>query len=232
MKLNFHYSASDYLSNWVNYDHRFNSTLGYRPECRPPENSDCLHETLIEASRVYGVARNFKSEPAGIRRLGPLRTCLAEIQSVPVNDDQAIKAVVDLVKELRKPYEKNLFSAASKFLWFRFKSPIVIYDQYAYDGLKKKLYRGSRTDFFKDNHNWYANYVYARREKYAKHEEQIRTACQELKQFKRFTAAAEMPDYEIDKWVDNPWFRERVFDFYLQSLGEPGSRFEPGVSTH
>lgn len=226
LKLNFYYPASDYLSNWVNFDQPFTGELGHPNDLDSSEHHASIHDCLAKAAGNYGVARNFKSDASRIHRLDPLRTSLASIASVPSSNEDAINAVTTLVHSLKESYGKELVSAASKFLWFRFKSPIVIYDSYAFEGLKR-LGFVPNPKLFTDFAAWYAEYVDAWRTKFEDCERQIEAACNELSQFKKFTAAATMSDGEINQLAGGRWFRERVFDWYLTCIGEPDSRFDP-----
>lgn len=214
----------------MNYDQRFTETLGHPNNLDSDECVAIIYERLAEAASNYGVARNFKSDPARIHRLDPLRAALAGLEDAPATDAEAIEAVVTLVHSLKESYGKELVSAASKFLWFRFKSPAVIYDSYAFAGLGR-LNFVPNPKLSTDSSAWYAEYVRAWRTKFEDCEKQVEAACNELHQFKKFTAAATWSDEEIHEVAGSQWFRERVFDFYLQYLGEPGSRFEPEVST-
>ncbi len=90
--------------------------------------------------------------------------------------------VTGLVNSLREHYGSNLWSAASKFLWLRYKSPVTIYDQLAYQGLKNLM--GSKREL------GYEEYARSWRKNYEDNKLAIAKACTSLIDYIRFTAGS------------------------------------------
>ena len=113
---------------------------------------------------------------------------------------------------VRQARRRDVLSATTKFLWLKMKSPIIIYDSRARKALGAAL--GEIDEYYS---RW--------REKFKGCEQQIRDACTSLQKVHEYTENPEVatPQY-IAKTAAHPWFRERVFDVYLWSLGTPNNR--------
>ena len=198
---NFLYAAHSYLNEWMYRDRGFHEVLAF----------DKWHETdaakgrkcLVEMATYYGVIRTLKVTGEELR-LQAAYDKVSEIQPPTVTD--AAAKVEDLARALESVYGKTPWSAASKFLWMRFRSPIVIYDSIASRWLCK---HGTYSD------DSYENYCKAWLSKYCELEDQIREACAEIVAIKKFTLAYETPDSELSEWTSSRWFMERVFDHYM-----------------
>jgi hypothetical protein len=118
--------------------------------------------------------------------------------------------VESLAKALHKKYDLFALSAASKFLWMRFRSPIIIYDSVVSRWLHEKCAK-KYDGYYAYYENWLC--------KYHEHEGQIRNACAELRSIKKFTLADQEPNEKIAEWTSSRWFTERVFDHFM--LNDP-----------
>lgn len=172
-------------------------------------------EKLVEVANYYRVMRTLKTQtnPREKMRLADAYELLLQVEhptaSSPVEQVEALK------RDLGRVYGNQPLSAASKFLWMRFRSPVIIYESLAARWLKKNsVYRDGS----------YSNYCQNWREQYEKHEDSIRNACGDLVNVKTFTLAADLPDREIVELTSNTWFRERVFDHYMLNNQEGGNR--------
>jgi len=101
-------------------------------------------------------------------------------------------------------------SAASKFMWIVFRSPVVIYDSTVSAWLSH--YAGY-------NYGGYSSYYEVWHREYERFEPYVRVACGELPGIKRFTHACDVSDNVLNKWTVRRWFMERVFDHFM--LNEP-----------
>ena len=119
VKPTLHYAAFTYLNEWMWRDQRFTACLGYEADGDTTETEG--RECLVEVATAYGVIRNFK-KTAG-PRLAAAYKALRRV-GLPTRDDR-VETVENMMGELQREYSKNLLSAASKFLWMRFKSPKI-----------------------------------------------------------------------------------------------------------
>lgn len=208
----FYYSASTYIGEWMSNDRRYHERLAYaaKDETSDAEGTKCL----VEAATYYKVIRTFKITGENPRLLAAYEL-LKKIER-PEDVEDAVQRVEAFAEDLRNVYGQTPLSAASKFLWMRFRSPVVIYDSIASGRLKNYSYKG----------RGYRNYVEIWSNKYREFEAEIGQACNELKDFKKFTLAREVSDDSLTEWTNSQWFKERVFDRFL--LNEAGHSPEPG----
>jgi len=200
-------AAFSYLDQWCNADKRFTEGIAIG------QVNDRRVRSIQEAANFYGVSRSLpmlKSERHRLER------ALDEVFSVPepaMNDDRSvIEAVDDLAHRFKTVYGRFALSAASKLLWLRFKSPIVIYDSRAQSALTKLARRPNRWE--------YKCYLPKWREQFTSHRGEIAAACNELDRVREFSPADTMSDDEFAETTAAPWFHERVFDRYLWSVAQ------------
>lgn len=82
----------------------------------------------------YSVARNLKRARdvgAGYRRFEPLLSALDECRVEFPTISNVEDTVGWFVERVRSSYEANALSAATKVLWFSYRSPVIIYDKLA-----------------------------------------------------------------------------------------------------
>jgi len=195
--LNFHYAAYSYLDEWISKDLEFHRAFAFD---RPlPLSDEDGAKCLVEAATYYGVIRTLRKNQDEEFRL--VRAYKA-LQRVSIFDEEDLAQTVEsLARELGQ--SNMAWSAASKFLWMRFRSPVIIYDSI----VDKWLY--DHSDYKDDT---YANYCKFWLEKYREYSPQIGEACAELNSVKKFTLIPNVPDHILAGWINNEWFRQRVFD--------------------
>ena len=192
---NFHYYAIQYVDDWFRYDRLMVAGINSKVK-------DKQVEALQAASSYYGVGRTLHktdaekaAENSSDAEYRKIRLVAAlELLRKATLEDGAIAAVDNLTGDLSKVYKQNALSAASKFLWLKFRSPIVIYDTLAHNALKQM--NASRRDY-----QTYALYHDAWRSSFARHREAIVSACEALRSVKRFTcvsSAAELASLTSD----------------------------------
>lgn len=198
----FRFFALQYLNEWCSDDRRFVAGLS------PGRKEDDRRAWLCKAAAYYRVARNFKKceEP----RFGCALAALDAITN-PVTEENVDSTVSDLAKTFQVTYGANAISAASKFLWIRYKSPVVIYDARAIGCLRTCGEKFGECDYQGYRREWLRQF--------ADCEQSIRTACAELIRVKGFSLASASSDEEVARLVGNRWFHERVFDKYLWKAG-------------
>ena len=184
--------AEEYLTLWEDVDSDacavFSSNWRGRPEEREKRVRRALHN--------YDIARNFGEKPekkAGKKRFEPI---FRVIDAVRLDD---FAGPVEAVEHVRKgikgvygvPHSESFFVAASKILWFKFKSPIVICDSRAMEALGLK---GKQRCYKTFHDEWH--------KKFKAEEAAISKACDAL--------AKKHPGHK--KLISERSFRERVFD--------------------
>jgi hypothetical protein len=196
---NFRFFAMRYLKDWWAGDRRF--VTGLLPSPRRAERRTCLRD----AATYYKVIRNFK-RIKGEERLDGALTALDEV-SQPITDDTVDSAVEGLATALQSIYGMNVISAASKFLWLRHQSPVVIYDDRAIQCLRSCGCHFGQCDYSGYRREW--------RRQFFGQEPAIREACADLPRVKEFALPHPTPDKEFGNLIGCRWFHERIFDTFL-----------------
>ncbi|WP_281647374.1 hypothetical protein [Parendozoicomonas sp. Alg238-R29] len=161
-------------------------------------------KALLDAAKYYKIVRNFKTidEPYRFKKAHEILNTVESISHDNVSDK-----VLELAFKFENSYGTNAILAASKLLWLKFKSPVIIYDSRAYNWLKRKNNKITLGE--------YKNYRDAWLTEFEKVLPTIKECCSELVSVKKFTQAYELSDSEISSLTSEPWFHERVFDKYL-----------------
>lgn len=196
---NFRFFAMHYLNDWCLDDHRFVSGL------QPTNDTATRLEHLREAASYYKVVRNLKTIEEKERLSGAL-TAIDSI-SPPTSDEAVDPAVNALAAALQSIYGMNVISAASKFLWLRYRWPVVIYDDRAIQCLRASGCRIGMCDYGGYRREW--------KRRFAEREVVIREACAELERVKDFSLASWVPEGNFRDITSARWFHERVFDKFL-----------------
>jgi hypothetical protein len=204
MSGNIFYAAYSYLDQWMWKDRLFHEALAFE---KTDVDANRGAETLVEVAKYYGVIRTLKVNAGESVRLESAYKMLTSTTSLGLDDVPTM--VEGFAAELGNVYEGLPFSAASKFLWMRFRTPIVIYDSLvaAYVAAENRGY---------DNKT-YQSFCSVWRKNYRQNQDAIQEACDELVSIKKFTLASECTDENVLKWTNSEWFRERVFDSFMQT---------------
>ncbi len=209
-KLNFLFAVRTYIHEWVEFDRHARTVLGTRSVVASDE------DVLIQLKRVavhYRVIRTLKIEGGGLKRLGPVWSALEGLTR-PNSYEDAKSCVNTLVGTLEQHYGQRLPSAASKFLWMRFGSPIVVYDSLTLDWMRE--YGGCPR-----NENSYDDFYDAWRRNFRSHRAAIDQACERLIRARAFFRPNYITRVDFDKAVRSRWFEERVFDHALIRAAGP-----------
>jgi hypothetical protein len=208
MPNNFYYAASCYLDEWMWTDRKLHLDLSFERQDRISPSAGA--DSLCVFAKSYGVMRTFNTieeEPRLNAAYGALRETTCPIES------DLVSKVENFAETLRKFYGKVPLSAASKFLWIRFRSPVIIYDSIVWKYLCD--------NYGLKDADGYTGYCRIWKRKFADYEEDIRAACAELKDIKTFTAASDVSDGDLEQWTSSQWFRNRVFDSYMLNAAKP-----------
>jgi len=188
-----------YLNDWYWWDKPFSERISSGAK------EDSL-DAFYNAAKYYKVTRNFENNGSEKR----LQAALDLVLSVggPLTEDNVCQKVSALAKSFERRYGKNAVSAASKFLWLRYRSPVVIFDGRAIAWLRAKHYKVPHGGGY---HEYRRQWLVA----YSDHEAEIREACTGLASVKDYTMARDWSPDEVVAIAGSRWFQERVFDKYL-----------------
>jgi len=208
MLYNFKFFALAYLNDWWQYDRNFASGLH-------PQGSS-RRESLVKAATYYQVIRLFpKAQDTSARlnnALNQLDGALSGSSTIvtPSNVDSIVTTLatkLGLAYKRKSSKAAELTSAASKFLWIRRRSPVVIFDSRAHRCLiRMNALPGETYDTFRKA--WLAEFQ--------TYETQIRSACHGLRSsgVKDFAPDSKAKS-GVKSLLHQRWFHERVFDKFL-----------------
>jgi len=187
-----------YLNDWIYWDEQFSN--GIKSKSRKMGL-----KSIQEAAKYYKISRNFKI----IKSEERLSYALEQLKLVkgPVTKFNFCKKVTDLSNIYKKKYKQNTISASSKFMWLRFRSPVLIYDSRAVRYLKNNNYLSGNVNYEKFSAAWLSAY--------GDYSNEINRICKDLHKSKEYTRAHEYSDKEVKLITATDWFKERVFDKYL-----------------
>ncbi|ANJ58429.1 hypothetical protein PMA3_25990 [Pseudomonas silesiensis] len=195
---NFKYFALMYLNDWHYWDKPLSERIF-------SINKDDSLYAFHRAAKYYKVTRNFPIDEAEARLQGALD--LVKLGSGKLTEGNVCERVNQLALAFKRRYGKNAISAASKFLWLRYKSPVVIFDSRAKKWLDWNGYKVPANDYEGYRRQWLAAF--------SDHRLQIDEACLSLVKVHEFSMAFENSAEEIASVTASHWFKERVFDKYL-----------------
>lgn len=195
---NFKYFALMYLNDW----HFWDSPLSERIFSSNEEDSlSAFHS----AAKYYKVTRNFPIDESEARLQGALD--LVKSDSNKLVENNVCEIVNNLALEFERRYGKNAVSAASKFLWLRHKSPVVIFDSRAKKWLSRHGYKVPSNNYEGYREQWLSAF--------SDNSKKIKEACAALTIVRDFSMAFESSAEEVESVTTSIWFQERVFDKYL-----------------
>ena len=205
--IKFEFCSLSYLNMWLSQDRLFIENLASN------NRSDQLKE-LGKIAAAYRIARNLPlagDKHKDKKRYEPVLKIINRI-SGPVEEKKVICLVTKTKKEICEEYNINeALSLTTKFLWFKFQSPILIYDSRARNALKTET--GNYENFCKE---W--------KKLYEENIEEIKNACKKLPKMAIYTNSPDFATEEKIKEISQKkWFMERVFDNYLWHAGEPAN---------
>jgi hypothetical protein len=197
---NFKFFTMYYLNDWCSTDEDYFIKL--QPDKEPSVRRECMQR----AATYYGIARNFRLLPNEER----FASALDALDGISASFNHDVDSQVsELANTFRSAYGRNAVSAASKFLWIRHRSPIIIYDTRAIRALGGNL---RDRDYSTYRREWLRQFD--------KHEAAIRSACSQVLEVKDWSLAFEKPEDKVRGWLSERWFHERVFDKFLWWHGE------------
>jgi hypothetical protein len=206
----YRHAAMTYLNEWLESDYFAMRDIADQAKSR---------QALVQFARDYGVIRCFKTErDEGDERLSHAHRLLFE-QTGPYDRAQAIQMVGEFDSQLKAVYQCDHLSAASKFLWLRFQSPVILYDSLAWTWIARQVAPRKLTT--------YEEYCSVWLEEFRSREEQLRAACDSLRAVRDFCYPSLLEKAEIDDAIASTWFVERVFDNFICN---DNGQVRPGLS--
>jgi hypothetical protein len=203
-RVNFNYWALHYLNLWLTKDRKFCEALEGHSEAGKLR-------ALAEAAAFYRVARNLPKAhdvDQGFPRYKPVLDVIDALAPIMFQEAHLISSIEEVRSKISKRYgDRGVTSATTKFLWLKMKSPIVIYDS----RVRKAL--GTKPE---DIPAYYSRW----REQFDSSCNEINAACALLPGVHEYSEVPEVatPQY-VEAIASQPWFKERVFDVYLWSVG-------------
>ena len=198
------FCSLQYLNQWLERDKKYHNALvkGSRDE---------KLNLLREASVFYRVARNLPRKydiDKSLRRLEPILEKIDPLKASNFKENPEAE-INKISNQISAVYGgSSVLSLTTKFLWLKFKNPILIYDSQARSAL------GSKNG---DLHSFYAKW----RSAYSIKQDEIKSTCEKLSNLSLYTVNPDLATSSyINKISSEDWFHERVFDIYLWNKGD------------
>ncbi|OXI94938.1 MULTISPECIES: hypothetical protein [Burkholderia] len=223
------YSAYSYLQQWYRTDRVLMKALTSMLDGR------VATQDLKELAVKYMVARNFNSATLSESEIAHRWNVVARhVAAAKRNANSAIDdRIHDLADKLGQVFPASdgkapptLLSAASKFLWFSGLYDVRIYDKRAVNALQllqkeRAMKEGRRKWRVAGN---YTDFARAWKEEYDARAEDIRAALGAIDEVLDWSIIPRGTARVTAKGVvKKQWFRDRVFDKYLWTIGEDES---------
>ena len=213
---NFKYCALHYLNLWLTQDKAPCEVLaGNNPELKLQQ--------LKKAATAYRVARNLPrkyDKEKEMVRYDPILQVLDSLEQPNLQRDPLVPWIEKVRDQISANYgNRDTLSLTTKFLWLKFKSPIIIFDSQARQALAR-LCKCPLTSLGN-----LAKYYSLWREEFGRHEQEIRDACASLPGLHEYAVdpGTATRDY-VAGIASQQWFRERVFDVWLWHRGDKEAR--------
>lgn len=200
MGITFDFFALHYLNLWLANERAF---------CKNAESKKRSQQlsALQDAAAHFSIARNLLTKfdlGKGLKRYEPVLEILDNYSSRDFQKNAGIATIIEVHDKLSKVYGKRkVLSATTKFLWVKFRSPIIIYD-----GQARKALGTTNGDI--------EAYYQAWEKEYAKHKEEIEVACHSLVNVHSYIHdSAGFSKTDVESIAKESWFKRRVLDSYL-----------------
>ena len=197
MDENFKFFGLAYLNDWWQYDRHFVSGLS------PSSDRNSRAARLADAAIYYNIIRRFPkgSMPQVLDLVDATFGLMGPLEAH--NVDLVVTALAGLFNDV---FNRGVeISSASKFLWLRQQTPVVIFDSRAETCLVRL---GAKLN------GEYATYRAEWLKGFNQREQVIREACVELIRVKDFSPTDEIEEH-LTSTANSRWFHERVFDKFL-----------------
>ena len=193
----FEYCAARFLDQWERKERPLHVALSGNP------SSDAVRKALAS----FQVARGF----AGLS--GKAASVVAALLDASNQlDEQNVVTRVDMLADrFEKDFGTRNLSAASKLLWLRCRSPVLIFDARAVNALGRLRHELKGSSYHTFYHAW--------RREYDSRQTELEYAIHALEGIKPFTASWYRSSVTFRADIRARWFSERTFDLFLWELG-------------
>lgn len=165
-------------------------------------------EALRKAMHHFRISRSF----SGIADNSKANLIVSALEQV--HSDRPAENVHALATQFKHDFQSFNLSAASKLLWWRNKSPYLIYDSKAVKSLRKLGHRFENRD--------YADYENSWRSAYDRYKGEIDKAAASLVGLQPFLSHWHPTADSVSQLASQSWFKDRVFDIALWDNGNDG----------
>jgi len=198
MSPTYEFCSIRYLWAWQRTQSKLHEELS-----QPNPDGDSIKAALVS----YKVHRNFgKLDEGKCDKISELLTSHSRYLTL----NNVASKVEELADAFYIEFGSNNLSAASKLLWLRKRSPVVIFDSRARKALLDLEYDFDPSD--------YSGYLECWREEFADREAEIRHAAARLPEINEFTGWQHSIK-ELKELVTSDWFVKQIFDTYLWETG-------------
>jgi hypothetical protein len=206
MPWSFRSCAEHYLRQWCSYDRGF---------VRGFSSGPVTCELLSKMCNRYGVARTLPGEaPQKYTKFAEMLNRNRDVQLTRPNVAETIEREF---RSMQEAYGKSFLSAITKAFWMMKRHPVAIYDANARRGLQKcdlppgtnqyRVYFDSWLKFFEDSHTQRAL-------------DDALTWLPNSRSARRLLKMKSISEADIMELVASDWFRNRVVDIRLFSMGK------------
>lgn len=176
-------------------------------------------ESVAKALHYFQVARTFDGLKNEDNRTLIVKNLLEHSKYLTKNNFH--EKVQELAESFKEQFGKTNLSAASKLLWLRKKSPVLIFDKWAklaLESLEQKKIGG------------YSDYSEVWNRNYYLHQNKIKDAAANFINVRQYSALWDKSTSECQDIVLSDWFLERVFDMYLLSHGKSSKIYNTEIT--
>lgn len=190
---------------------KFANQWGLREEAlhKSLSASSILEAGVAKALHYFQVARTFRglSDPES---RGYIAARVLD-RSKGLTAKNYVDRVNKLAGDFESEFGSNNLSAASKLLWLRARSPVLVYDKWARLVLER-VYNCKIPD--------YKNYCEYWRNHYSENGADLQSVLNKFGNAQKYTALHSRSAKEFHEIISSEWFAERVFDMYLLTSGK------------
>jgi hypothetical protein len=212
----FRESAEHYLRQWCDAGRkgRFGEDTDWKFVRQFQKDVTC--EGLARLCVCYTVARTIPGKDPTHEKYRAFANILNRDRNIYLTLENMPGFIEGRVKELEKHYGKRFLSAITKAFWMVKQHPVIIYDSNARKGLRRVGLSPGSGDYSRYVASWLEFY---RRPKVS---QQLSAALEWLpkSQASRSLREQGITSGQVRALGVKPWFRDRVTDIYLFSVGE------------
>jgi hypothetical protein len=171
-------------------------------------------EMVDELSRKYRVNRNF--EGYGAQRYEPFASILNAHRATLMTRGNVVAVINQALIDMRRAYGKLLTSATTKAFWMMKQHPIVIYDNYAWEGIRRCGLSPGYDDYRAYFDSWFS--FYNRPDTQSGLDDAV-LWLPTSPSAQAILRAGKMQPLEMKRFAESDLLRNRITDMHLVSIG-------------